>query len=280
MDPGGVLGLIDDPAVAEVAAEARARLVRVVASVDAALSGRARWRERQVGGRHAGRRRDAVRRHGRQRAHDRARRRRGQRRAAALRAGRRGAGRLHGDGRDLDPAQEAPGGVPLRDPGQRRSRATITPMPSRGSTSSTWWTAMPWIRRRSGARSSCRRRSYCSVGSTLASGAVELHHAYLLREPDGDERYAEVLVIGPDVSPDAAGGGRLIPVMPARPSGVGGRLDHDPRDPQPLRQHAGLVSREPWTRERAVGLEEARVAVGVRGGVRVADAIPTRRSSG
>jgi putative redox protein len=49
---------------------------------------------------------------------------------------------------------------------------------------------------------------YCSVGSTLASGAVEIHHAYLIREPGGDERYAEVLVTGPNVTPDtlAAGG--------------------------------------------------------------------------
>ncbi len=49
---------------------------------------------------------------------------------------------------------------------------------------------------------------YCSVGSTLASGAVEIHHAYLIRAPGGDERYAEVLVTGPNVTPDtlAAGG--------------------------------------------------------------------------
>ena len=38
---------------------------------------------------------------------------------------------------------------------------------------------------------------YCSVGATLASGGAEIHHAYLVREPGGDERYAEVLVIGP-----------------------------------------------------------------------------------
>jgi len=48
---------------------------------------------------------------------------------------------------------------------------------------------------------------YCSVGSTLASGALELHHAYLIREPDGDERYAEVLVMGPNVTPDALAAG-------------------------------------------------------------------------
>jgi putative redox protein len=44
---------------------------------------------------------------------------------------------------------------------------------------------------------------YCSVGSTLASGVVEIHHAYLVREPGGDERYGEVLVVGPDVAPAA-----------------------------------------------------------------------------
>ncbi|HEY3355436.1 MAG TPA: OsmC family protein [Polyangia bacterium] len=44
---------------------------------------------------------------------------------------------------------------------------------------------------------------YCSVGSTLASGAVAIHHAFLVREPGGDERYGEVLVIGPDVEPAA-----------------------------------------------------------------------------
>ena len=43
---------------------------------------------------------------------------------------------------------------------------------------------------------------YCTVGSTLASGAVEVHHAYLLREANGDERYAEVLAIGPGGAPE------------------------------------------------------------------------------
>ena len=42
---------------------------------------------------------------------------------------------------------------------------------------------------------------YCSVGSTLVSGAVELHHSYLIRQPGGDERYAEVLVLGPRTAP-------------------------------------------------------------------------------
>jgi putative redox protein len=48
---------------------------------------------------------------------------------------------------------------------------------------------------------------YCSVGSTLASGAVEIHHAYLVRDPGGDERYGEVLVIGPDMAPAALAAG-------------------------------------------------------------------------
>ena len=38
---------------------------------------------------------------------------------------------------------------------------------------------------------------YCSVGSTLSSGATELHHAYLVRSPDGTDQFAEVLVTGP-----------------------------------------------------------------------------------
>ena len=44
---------------------------------------------------------------------------------------------------------------------------------------------------------------YCSVGSTLSSGVVEVHHAYLIRRPDGDERYAEVIVTGPQTAPAA-----------------------------------------------------------------------------
>jgi putative redox protein len=42
---------------------------------------------------------------------------------------------------------------------------------------------------------------YCSVGSTLSSGAVEVHHAYLVRRADGDEHYAEVVVTGPHTAP-------------------------------------------------------------------------------
>ena len=44
------------------------------------------------------------------------------------------------------------------------------------------------------------------MGSTLASGAVEVHHTYLLRDGSGDERYAEVLVIGPYMTPEEVAG--------------------------------------------------------------------------
>lgn len=42
---------------------------------------------------------------------------------------------------------------------------------------------------------------YCAVSTTLASGGAEIHHAYLLRTPTGDELYGEVLVTGPNVAP-------------------------------------------------------------------------------
>ncbi len=41
---------------------------------------------------------------------------------------------------------------------------------------------------------------YCSVGSTLSSGALEIHHSYLIRTPGGDDLEAEVLVTGPNDS--------------------------------------------------------------------------------
>lgn len=50
-------------------------------------------------------------------------------------------------------------------------------------------------------------RKYCSVGATLSTGAIELHHAYLIREAGGDERYAEVLVTGPHASPEELAAG-------------------------------------------------------------------------
>ncbi len=46
---------------------------------------------------------------------------------------------------------------------------------------------------------------YCSVGSTLASGGVRLRYAYLIRD-GADERYAEVLTTGPNVTPQELAG--------------------------------------------------------------------------
>lgn len=45
-------------------------------------------------------------------------------------------------------------------------------------------------------------RKYCAVGATLASGSVEVHHHYVLRDASGDETMAEVVVIGPHAAPD------------------------------------------------------------------------------
>jgi len=42
---------------------------------------------------------------------------------------------------------------------------------------------------------------YCSVGSTLSSGDLEVHHAYLIRTPADDDLYAEVVVTGPNTAP-------------------------------------------------------------------------------
>jgi len=38
---------------------------------------------------------------------------------------------------------------------------------------------------------------YCAVGATLSTGMTQIHHAYLVRDANGDERMAEVLVTGP-----------------------------------------------------------------------------------
>ena len=43
---------------------------------------------------------------------------------------------------------------------------------------------------------------YCSVGSTLASGMLEIHHSYLLRDADGSEHTGDVVVCGPLLPPD------------------------------------------------------------------------------
>ena len=38
---------------------------------------------------------------------------------------------------------------------------------------------------------------YCAVGSTLASGITEIHHAYVLIDEHGERHAGEVVVIGP-----------------------------------------------------------------------------------
>jgi putative redox protein len=38
---------------------------------------------------------------------------------------------------------------------------------------------------------------YCTVSGNLASGISEIHHAYLVRDASGEERYGEVVVTGP-----------------------------------------------------------------------------------
>jgi putative redox protein len=44
---------------------------------------------------------------------------------------------------------------------------------------------------------------YCSVGSTLASGALEIHQCYVIQAADGAEvASGEVIVIGPNEQPD------------------------------------------------------------------------------
>jgi putative redox protein len=41
---------------------------------------------------------------------------------------------------------------------------------------------------------------YCTVTANLASGVAEIEHAYLLRTPDGGDRYRTVAVTGPGAS--------------------------------------------------------------------------------
>lgn len=38
---------------------------------------------------------------------------------------------------------------------------------------------------------------YCAVGATLSTGMTEIHHAYLVRTANDEERMAEVVVTGP-----------------------------------------------------------------------------------
>jgi putative redox protein len=46
---------------------------------------------------------------------------------------------------------------------------------------------------------------YCTVTANLASGAAEIRHAYIIRDGAGEEHYGEVVVTGPNESPDALG---------------------------------------------------------------------------
>jgi putative redox protein len=47
---------------------------------------------------------------------------------------------------------------------------------------------------------------YCSVGSTLASGGLELHHRYVIRLAGGEELAADVLVLGPNAQAEVPAG--------------------------------------------------------------------------
>jgi putative redox protein len=46
---------------------------------------------------------------------------------------------------------------------------------------------------------------YCTVTANLASGAAEIRHAYIVRDAAGEEHYGEVVITGPNESPDALG---------------------------------------------------------------------------
>lgn len=46
---------------------------------------------------------------------------------------------------------------------------------------------------------------YCTVTGNLASGLAEIHHAYVLRDGDGEEHYGEVVVTGPNEGPQELG---------------------------------------------------------------------------
>ena len=88
-------------------------------------------------------------------------------------------------------------GTPSRRPARRRP---ITRTPSPGSTSSTWSRDRASIARRS-SRIELSATKYCSVGATLASGDIEIHHGYVVRDDDLDTAHsAEVIVLGPGAS--------------------------------------------------------------------------------
>lgn len=46
---------------------------------------------------------------------------------------------------------------------------------------------------------------YCTVTGNLASGVAEIRHAYIVRDAAGEEHYGEVVVTGPQESPDGLG---------------------------------------------------------------------------
>ena len=50
---------------------------------------------------------------------------------------------------------------------------------------------------------------YCTVTGNLASGVARIRHDYLVRDDSGIEHYGEVVVTGPDESPDHLGSGRV-----------------------------------------------------------------------
>lgn len=57
---------------------------------------------------------------------------------------------------------------------------------------------------------------YCSVGATLSSGITEIRHAYLVRDGNGSEQTAEVLVLGPAADP-----GGMAAEVPAAAAAAG-----------------------------------------------------------
>ncbi|MEW5990453.1 MAG: OsmC family protein [Chloroflexota bacterium] len=46
---------------------------------------------------------------------------------------------------------------------------------------------------------------YCTVTANLASGVAEIRHAYIVRDARGEEHYGEVVITGPNESPDSLG---------------------------------------------------------------------------
>jgi putative redox protein len=57
---------------------------------------------------------------------------------------------------------------------------------------------------------------YCAVGATLSTGVTEIHHSYLIPDPSGLERMAEVIVTGPNGDPH-----ELSPLGAETPLGAG-----------------------------------------------------------